>query len=381
MSSVVKMGGTWYIQFYQGGKKHFRTTRIKVNMDPKKVLARQVQRDFDTAIAKGAAGVAEAPITIEEGMRRYADSKRTTSPQWAEQVRVAAERWASFFKARRVTKFEAIRPEHITDFIAERQKTKSPKTRQPVSQKTIKDELFILRGSVKLLNDSRKIAPVSMAGWPTIRKAPAYRKDRIGAYSADEVRAIIEHLAEPRRRRWYLPGLFLAFTGCRYGEMARLTAGDVRGNFLHVESRKTATKPSDQYRMIEIHPRIKAELMPLVTGKKPAALVFPGTAEKHRDFDKVMRRTCEALGIQYRRVHGLRHTWITELLRAGVPVPIVMKMAGHTNMNTTMRYLTLDDGTKESRISALDVFDSKHEETKNNAPVSLIEYARKRKTA
>lgn len=381
MSSIIPRKGFWHLQYIIDGKKLHRTTKISIKDDPRKTLARQVQRDFDSAMAKGAAGIADTPTTISDGMKRYADSKRTTSPQWAEQVRVAAERWVSFFKARHITKFEAIRPEHITDFIAERQKTKSLKTLQPVSQKTIKDELFVLRGAVKLLNASRKIAPVSMIGWPTIRKAPAYRKDRIGAYSADEVRAIIEHLSEPRRRRWYLPGLFLAFTGCRYGEMARLTAADVRGNFLHIESRKTATKPSDQYRMIELHPRLKTELMPIVTGKKPAELVFPGVAEKHRDFDKVMRRTCEALGIQYRRVHGLRHTWITELLRAGVPVPIVMKMAGHTNMNTTMRYLTLDDGTKESRIAALDVFDAKHEEAKDNAPVSLIEYARKRKTA
>ena len=105
--------------------------------------------------------------------------------------------------------------------------------------------------------------------------------------------------------------------------------------------------------MVEIHPKLKKDLASLVAKKKPGALLFPGIQGKGHDLVKVLHRTCVRLGIQYRRVHGIRHYWITELLRAGVPVPIVMKMAGHTNMQTTMRYLDLIDGATAGYVTRL----------------------------
>ena len=37
--------------------------------------------------------------------------------------------------------------------------------------------------------------------------------------------------------------------------------------------------------------------------------------------------------------HQLRHTYATEMLRAGVNFPALMKLLGHTNPEMTMRYL------------------------------------------
>ena len=164
--------------------------------------------------------------------------------------------------------------------------------------------------------------------------------------------------------------------------MQRVKAGDFRDRFVRLESRKTAKNPSDQHRMVELHPRLKKELAPLLFRLGPGELLFPWIKEDNHDLVKVLARACKRRGYQYRRVHGLRHAWITEMLRAGVPVPIVMKMAGHTQLATTMRYLDLVDGATAGYVSAVDAFDNADPPPKaekpERKPVSLREFSRKR---
>ena len=55
---------------------------------------------------------------------------------------------------------------------------------------------------------------------------------------------------------------------------------------------------------------------------------------------RVWRNTITAAGIISRVVpHQLRHSFGTEMLRAGVTLPTVMKLLGHVNPEMTMRYL------------------------------------------
>ncbi len=47
--------------------------------------------------------------------------------------------------------------------------------------------------------------------------------------------------------------------------------------------------------------------------------------------------------------HDLRHTFITDLIESGTPLPVVMKLAGHRDIGTTQRYYHLTDrGAREA---------------------------------
>ncbi len=47
--------------------------------------------------------------------------------------------------------------------------------------------------------------------------------------------------------------------------------------------------------------------------------------------------------------HDLRHTFITDLIESGTPLPVVMKLAGHRDIKTTQRYYHLTDrGAREA---------------------------------
>jgi hypothetical protein len=76
-------------------------------------------------------------------------------------------------------------------------------------------------------------------------------------------------------------------------------------------------------------------------------LARPNTKETLvRHFRDYLHQVCHSLGLSIRIVpHQLRHTYASEMLRAGVGLPAVMKLLGHTSPEMTMQYLdvTLND--------------------------------------
>jgi hypothetical protein len=63
-----------------------------------------------------------------------------------------------------------------------------------------------------------------------------------------------------------------------------------------------------------------------------------------------LHQVCYSLNLSTRIVpHQLRHTYATEMLRAGVGFPVLMKLLGHADPDMTMRYaeVTLTDLQRE----------------------------------
>ena len=55
----------------------------------------------------------------------------------------------------------------------------------------------------------------------------------------------------------------------------------------------------------------------------------------------------------YISAHQLRHSFATELCRAGVHIRTIQYLLGHKNLETTMRYLFIDDEQKRDAVSKL----------------------------
>lgn len=73
-----------------------------------------------------------------------------------------------------------------------------------------------------------------------------------------------------------------------------------------------------------------------------------------RQLRDYLHQVCHALGLSTRIVpHQCRHTYATEMLRAGVGFPAVMKLLGHTSPEMTMRYLdvALNDLQREFEMA------------------------------
>jgi integrase len=73
-----------------------------------------------------------------------------------------------------------------------------------------------------------------------------------------------------------------------------------------------------------------------------------------RQLREYLHQVCYSLGLSTRIVpHQLRHTYATEMLRAGVSFPALMKLLGHTDPEMTMRYVdvALTDLQREFQLA------------------------------
>ena len=62
--------------------------------------------------------------------------------------------------------------------------------------------------------------------------------------------------------------------------------------------------------------------------------------------DRTFSRILKENGFRHIRLHDLRHSYATLLLRNGVPLPEIQKWLGHSNIITTQRYSHLDQNDK-----------------------------------
>jgi integrase len=66
-------------------------------------------------------------------------------------------------------------------------------------------------------------------------------------------------------------------------------------------------------------------------------------------WDKVVAE----LGYEHLRRHSLRHTGLTWMADAGVPIHVLRRIAGHGSITTTQRYLHPDDRALGAASDAL----------------------------
>jgi len=57
----------------------------------------------------------------------------------------------------------------------------------------------------------------------------------------------------------------------------------------------------------------------------------------------VWNRVRERAGLAGVRLHDLRHTYASQAVMKGVPLPVVARLLGHRNVRMTMRYAHVGD--------------------------------------
>ena len=130
----------------------------------------------------------------------------------------------------------------------------------------------------------------------------------------------------------------LLLTGCRRGEIMSLRWSEVHEDMLALEDSKTGP------RTVPLGRQARAVLDRQPRGESP--FVFPSPSDPDRPrgpgFPFWYRIRREA-GIEDCRLHDLRHTMASHAVMNGVPVPVVSRLLGHSNVQMTMRYAHLAD--------------------------------------
>jgi len=136
----------------------------------------------------------------------------------------------------------------------------------------------------------------------------------------------------------------LLLTGARRGEALAARWADFDAEFT------TWTKPSaaTKQKLEHVAPLSSAaqRLLLDIREQTPASAewVFPGANGSHRrDVKDAWAALCAAAGIKAARVHDLRHTYASVLVSAGLSLPVIGALLGHTTATTTHRYAHLFD--------------------------------------
>jgi integrase len=162
--------------------------------------------------------------------------------------------------------------------------------------------------------------------------------------STDELARLIEALDTYKDRQSADIIRLLLLTGARRGEVlqARWDAFDLDIG--------TWTKPgATTKRKTEHHVPLSASAVQLLTDLRqrvPADVdwLFPTPDGSHRrDVKDAWASICCAANVKGARVHDLRHTYASVLASAGLSLPIIGSLLGHTQPQTTARYAHLFD--------------------------------------
>lgn len=141
--------------------------------------------------------------------------------------------------------------------------------------------------------------------------------------------------------------MFLAYTGCRYSEAANLLIKRIdlsAGRATFVDTK------TNENRSVYFTEPLKTNLAKLMENRKPDEHVFRNSREVQvqvSDFSQDLKRRAKTAGVMKRVFpHNFRHSYITHLLEAGVPITEVASLVGHKDIQTTYsNYMHLADDT------------------------------------
>jgi integrase len=86
----------------------------------------------------------------------------------------------------------------------------------------------------------------------------------------------------------------------------------------------------------------------------PGRFQTPGQPERHiADVKNAFRRAVRLARIKKITFHQLRRTFCSRLADAGVPLPVIQKLAGHAAITMTSRYTHPADELKQSAVEVL----------------------------
>jgi len=287
-------------------------------------------------------------ILISGAFEYFIHNKFGISERTISRYKAAAEHLKRFFKRTNATQMEHITFGHVQDYMKFRKS-------EDAANKTINEEVRLLQATFKLLYDRGFINEIPLRGVKYLKEI-VKRPDTIGFYSHDEVKKLKEYFRENNHK---FNDYFLAFiyTGMRKGEVLALRKRDIdfAQNMITVRNFKTERNPGSLYRYIEIHPKFLPVLEERTKGKESDDLIFPEAQKKSKNWMlRSMTQACKELEIPWKRLHGLRHTFISTMLNSGVPLRAVMAMVGHTQPETTMRYAHISQEMLKGKITKLE---------------------------
>jgi integrase len=154
-------------------------------------------------------------------------------------------------------------------------------------------------------------------------------------------------------------GLML-YAGLRRGEVLGLDTEDIdfAGQLIHVRNGKG--RHGGKSRFVPIAPQLDMLLRAYVREPEAQRVMIPeffagvrGRPLGVAGITMIVKRVRVAAGIAF-TAHMLRHSFVTNLILRGVPLPVVRDVAGHSDFKTTLGYTAVQTPERLAAVAKLD---------------------------
>ena len=124
----------------------------------------------------------------------------------------------------------------------------------------------------------------------------------------------------------------LLMTGCRRGEILNLQWREVDGDTLNLTDAKTGP------RQVFLSAKARQVIERQHCGASNWVFPSPTDSGKPRPhIDRFWNKVRKRAGVEDVRLHDLRHTFASQAVMRGVPVPVVARLLGHKQAAMTLR--------------------------------------------
>jgi integrase len=216
------------------------------------------------------------------------------------------------------------------------------------SNSTINHRAQLLRQAFKLAIRNKVVSAA-----PFIPRLSEVGSEREGFFETRDFEAVVAHLPE------YLQDFarFGFLTGWRKGSIASLRWANVGDGVIYLraencKTRKPETLPLEGELQGIVERRRAAQAFEGANGEKQfTEYVFHHNGEPIGDFRKAWATACKKANVSHRLFHDLRRTASRNLIAAGVPQAVAMKITGHRTDSMFRRYAIVNEEQKREALA------------------------------
>ena len=326
MGSIYKLGNTYWIQYYRNGKPLRESTKSKKEADAKRLLKKR-----EGEISEGKlTGIYFDRVRFDELAEEFLTDYRINGKKSIKKAKQITRRLKKHFGGCRVPQ---ITTPKINAYIKNRMD-------EGGANATINRELAALK---RMLNMGARQTPPKVDRVPFIPMLEE-KNIREGFFEHGDFIALRNALP------FYLQGFatFAYKTGWRVSEIADLTWNrvDLDNGVVRLEKGETKNKEArtvyldDELRQVFID-----QWEARRNGKRLLPCVFPNGSgnDKIKDFRCAWRNACQGARIGKRLFHDFRRTAVSNMVMAGIPEGVAMKVSGHKTRSVFERYNIVND--------------------------------------